>query len=124
MSARRGAALRGAIGALATTALLGACSQHTDDPTGPGGGEIAAEVVLGATTFTPRSVTVPRGSAVRFRNSTGIHTVTPQGHSQWVEWVTTTVGQTFDVTFNTAGTYAYYCDPHRSLGMDGTVVVQ
>ncbi|MFC6787572.1 plastocyanin/azurin family copper-binding protein [Halobaculum halobium] len=32
-------------------------------------------------------------------------------------------GFSFEVTFETTGTYEYYCDPHRSLGMVGTVEV-
>jgi len=32
-------------------------------------------------------------------------------------------GETFEHTFESEGTYKYYCDPHRSLGMLGAVVV-
>ncbi|QCC46454.1 halocyanin domain-containing protein [Halobellus limi] len=32
-------------------------------------------------------------------------------------------GETFEYTFESEGTYKYYCDPHRSLGMLGAVVV-
>lgn len=30
----------------------------------------------------------------------------------------------FEYTFDTAGTTLYYCDPHRSAGMKGTVIVE
>lgn len=30
---------------------------------------------------------------------------------------------TFEYTFETAGTVAYYCDPHKSMGMKGAVIV-
>jgi LPXTG-motif cell wall-anchored protein len=33
-------------------------------------------------------------------------------------------GATFSHTFNTAGSFAYFCTFHSSLGMVGTVVVQ
>ena len=32
-------------------------------------------------------------------------------------------GFSFEVTFETTGTYEYYCEPHQSLGMVGTVEV-
>jgi plastocyanin len=35
-----------------------------------------------------------------------------------------TEGETFSVTFDTPGTYRYYCIPHRSEGMTGTVIVK
>ena len=28
-------------------------------------------------------------------------------------------GETFEVTFTQAGTFPYYCDPHRTFGMTG-----
>jgi plastocyanin len=33
-------------------------------------------------------------------------------------------GDTFDVTFEQPGTYEYYCIPHESAGMKGTIVVE
>jgi plastocyanin len=33
-------------------------------------------------------------------------------------------GDSFEVTFQTAGTYEYFCIPHESDGMTGTVVVE
>jgi plastocyanin len=33
-------------------------------------------------------------------------------------------GETYEVTFTTAGTYSYYCAPHRGAGMTGKIVVQ
>jgi len=32
-------------------------------------------------------------------------------------------GMTFEVTFNAAGTFSYFCSLHRDLGMTGTIVV-
>ncbi|GGN24498.1 plastocyanin/azurin family copper-binding protein [Halarchaeum nitratireducens] len=32
-------------------------------------------------------------------------------------------GYTYSYTFETAGTYKYYCEPHLSLGMKGVTVV-
>lgn len=33
-------------------------------------------------------------------------------------------GETFEYTFDEAGTYLYYCQPHRSLNQKGAVIVE
>ena len=33
-------------------------------------------------------------------------------------------GESWEETFDTAGTYDYYCEPHRGAGMVGKVVVE
>jgi plastocyanin len=33
-------------------------------------------------------------------------------------------GATFERTFDSAGTYEYYCNPHKALGMKGAIVVE
>ena len=33
-------------------------------------------------------------------------------------------GETWEETFTAAGTYDYYCEPHRGAGMVGKVIVQ
>ncbi len=33
-------------------------------------------------------------------------------------------GNTYSFTFTTAGSYPYFCRPHASLGMTGTITVQ
>ena len=33
-------------------------------------------------------------------------------------------GHTFEHTFDAAGTYKYYCNPHKAMGMKGVVVVE
>ncbi|HJT73608.1 MAG TPA: plastocyanin/azurin family copper-binding protein [Chitinophaga sp.] len=33
-------------------------------------------------------------------------------------------GETFLYVFRKAGTFPYYCQPHRSMGMKGTVIVK
>ena len=53
-----------------------------------------------------------------------LHTVTPDGHTEWARWETTSTGQSFEHTFNTPGTYDYYCEPHRGMGMTGSITVQ
>ncbi len=52
-----------------------------------------------------------------------LHTVTPQGHTEWSAANLSSNGSTFVHTFDTPGTYAYYCQPHLGQGMTGTVTV-
>ena len=76
-------------------------------------------------TFSQSSLTIAAGTAVRWVNSGAmLHTVTPDGHSEWSAASLGTTGDRFTHTFNTPGTYAYYCEPHQGQGMTGTIVVQ
>lgn len=76
---------------------------------------------LGAS-FSPNSVTVARGTRVRWTNNSGtLHTVTPDGHAEW-NGTSLNGGATFEHIFNTAGTFQYLCTLH--VGMTGVVRVQ
>ena len=77
-----------------------------------------------ALTFSQPNVTISAGTAVRWVN-TGVmlHTVTPDGHSEWTAANLATTGASFQHTFNTPGTYDYYCEPHVGSGMTGTITV-
>lgn len=75
-------------------------------------------------TFSQADLTISAGTTVRWINTGSmLHTVTPDGHSEWTAANLTTNGSTFKHTFATPGTYDYYCDPHRTNGMVGTVTV-
>jgi plastocyanin len=114
----RGRFLRLTAGAL----VLGACSEH-QDVTDPGDGEVT-EIFVRDNVFFPAQVTIARGETIRWRTQTAtFHTVTPDGHAAFAERQFNANNATFDVTFNTAGTFPYYCAPHRTIGMTGTIVV-
>jgi plastocyanin len=75
-------------------------------------------------TFSRPNVTISAGTAVRWVNTGAmLHTVTPDGHSEWTAANLATTGASFTHTFNTPGTYEYYCDPHVGSGMTGTITV-
>ncbi len=105
--------------------LMG-CSQHQDltappevDP------NLVVEIELMNFQFSRPELRIALGTTVRWRNTTStFHTVTPDEHSVWTEWQTAGGGQTFEVRFDEVGTYPYYCLPHRSLGMTGTIIVE
>lgn len=75
--------------------------------------------------FTPADLTIAPNTLVRWVNTTGTrHTVTPDGHDEWVDTDLPDMGATFEHVFRTEGSFPYYCTPHRSLGMVGSVTVQ
>ena len=87
--------------------------------------------------FEPAQMTVPVGSTVVWTNRGTIqHTVTddqskaankadaglPAGAQAW-DSGNIDPGKTFERTFTMPGTYKYFCIPHESAGMLGTVIV-
>lgn len=75
--------------------------------------------------FDPATLTVRAGRTVVWVSETSVlHTVTPDGHSQWTRRTTSAPGEVLRVTFGSAGAFPYYCEPHRSSGMTGQVTVQ
>lgn len=75
--------------------------------------------------FDPIGLHVEPGSTVTFENASGTHNSVaysdriPDGASEWQ----TPLGETAEHTFETPGTYDYYCQPHQSFGMVGRIVV-
>ncbi len=77
-------------------------------------------------TFSPSTVTISSGTSVRWVNVTPgsvLHTVTPDGHTEWTTANLSSEGATFIHTFDTPGTYTYFCEPHVGDGMTGTITV-
>jgi plastocyanin len=91
---------------------------------------IAQEVSVVDNEFQPANVTISASDVVRWTvDGSNTHTVTSG------EAGATDAGALFDsgniadgatycVQFDAAGTYDYYCIPHASIGMVGTVEVQ
>jgi len=76
-------------------------------------------------TFTPKVVHVAPGATVLWTNSSPLgHTVTADDDSFDSDNVEP--GATFSMTFDSPGTYQYYCAPHGSAGLHGmaaTIIV-
>lgn len=88
------------------------------------GGEFTL-IGLSGTSFSIPDVTISVGETIRWENQDGnLHTVTPDGHSEWSSVQLDATGESFEHTFDAAGTYNYYCNPHRSQGMTGVIRVQ
>jgi len=81
--------------------------------------------------FAPSSLTITQGDTVNWNWVGGLHNVTsgscpasvctPDGKFN-SGGATATLGNNFSFTFNTPGTYPYFCVIHRA-GMQGTITV-
>lgn len=82
-------------------------------------------VRLSGTSFEPSNLTIKAGRTVVWVNTQSIaHTVTPDGHTAWQRTETSAPGEVLRVTMNSTGSFDYYCEPHRSQGMTGRIVVE
>lgn len=84
-------------------------------------------VVMGSNYFDPVGLRVEPGTTVRFEIADGSHSATaypdriPEDAAAFDSGVIS--DGAFEHTFETPGTYDYYCTPHRSMGMVGRIVV-
>ncbi len=107
-----------------------------------GGGGGAADTVQMLTEgdqyyFDPIGLFVEPGSTVEWVIESGAHSSTayaesvdaaettriPDGAEPWDSGILSEQGASFEHTFETTGTYDYFCTPHKSLGMVGRLVV-
>jgi len=96
----------------------------TPMPPAPG---TTAGVSLVNVMYNPKSITVHAGTAIKWTNNDSgiLHTVTsgtPGAPSGMFDSGNLNSGQTFQFTFSSAGTFAYYCRIHGAA-MTGTVTV-
>jgi len=87
----------------------------------------------GLLAFVPAKTQICKGDTVKWiNNKGGPHNVVfdedaiPSGVSQEkisMDEQLGDEGDTFSMSFDTAGEYAYYCEPHRGAGMNGMLVV-
>jgi len=80
-------------------------------------------------TFSPASLTISVGDTVQWVWTAGTHTVTsgtggadPDAGALFDSPLTTDA-PLFEYVFTTAGTVPYFCRPHETFGMTGTIVV-
>jgi plastocyanin len=125
---------------LSLAALLVACGGGGND-----GGASGPEVqMVQGQRFDPGTITVNVGDAVTWTNdSSEAHTVTEVGNKmfdnnyfasgsfpseedarEYFPEGLIEPGETYEFTFEKAGTYQYFCIPHEGSGMKGTIVVK
>ncbi len=85
--------------------------------------------------YKPHIVWIEPGGTVTWRLESGSHDAVayhpnndkplrmPEAADPWQTELLTEAGATGEHTFETEGVYNYYCTPHESLGMVGTVIV-
>ena len=103
---------------------------ETDDETpAASAGATSGSVAVNGHSFDPPEVHIKAGEAVKWTWVAGSHNVvsgaacTPDG--KFTSGSSTVgPGSTFAHTFDKAGTYQYYCDPHCGIGMVGKVIVE
>ena len=97
---------------------------------GPGGGPAPVGIQLrsdGGNRFEPANVTISVGTTVTWTWVGGIHDVTPDGIPAFTgSGQPVSAPHTFAQTFNTPGTYLYFCTVHGTptSGMRGTIEVR
>jgi plastocyanin len=86
-------------------------------------------VTQSSVTFVPNTLTVVEGDTVEWVHTGGTHTVTngtgaidPSAGSLFDASLNSAT-PTFQYVFTSAGMYPYFCRPHESLGMTGTITV-
>jgi len=112
-------------------------AEATATPSGSGGATVEMLTEGEEYYFDPIGLAVEPGTTVTFENVSGGHSATaydesndsasvnriPEGASAFDSGILSEEGATFEHTFETAGTYDYFCIPHKSLGMVGRIVV-
>ncbi len=104
------------------------CSDD-DDPANPGGGgPFNGTVRVLASSFSPSSATIKVNDTVTWEFSGGPHTVTqgtsPGNPPSPLFNSGSQSSGTFTFTFDTPGTYQYFCEFHFGMGMTGTITVE
>ena len=89
----------------------------------------AAEIQMGSggmLVFEPCELTVAVGESVTFvNNELPPHNVIFADHDELSHGdLAFTAGESFDVTFEQPGDYAFQCDPHAGAGMKGVIHVK
>ena len=88
--------------------------------------EVKLGTDAGMLAFEPSTVTISAGDSVKFvNNKLAPHNAVFDGHEELSHAdLAFSPGESWTETFDTAGTYDYYCEPHRGAGMVGKVIVQ
>lgn len=86
---------------------------------------VGAEGNNGPYAFAPPAITIGTGTTVTWgwTGEGGSHDVVAQDGTFESE-LSAKKGHTFERTFDSSGTYKYFCEPHKSMGMKGVVVVE
>lgn len=89
-------------------------------------GTVQVQMGAGGLSFSPKEVTIKAGDTVKWVNGMlSPHNVVVEDHPELShKALAFSPSESFEATFDTAGTYTYYCEPHRGAGMNGKVIVE
>ena len=114
----------------AATSGLGAAQE---DGSGDGGGSETATVTVGpggSLVYSPGTdspLQIAPGTTVEFVWESNNHNIVVDAQPEGAGWEghepLENTGFTYEHTFETLGTYEYYCQPHQTAGMVGTIEV-
>ena len=97
---------------------------------GGGGGGGSQTITLVDYAFEPgtdQPAYVSPGTTVEFVWETNTHNIVVDSQPEGADWnghePVENAGFTYTHTFETTGEYAFHCQPHLNLGMEGTIVV-
>jgi len=106
---------------------LGSGLVATAGVSGTVSGQATPTVSIGNNYFDPVGLAIEPGTTVRFEIDAGSHSATAYEDripSDATPFDSGTIFEgAFEHTFDTSGTYDYYCIPHQSMGMTGRIVV-
>lgn len=116
-----------------TATRTGTATEPATGTTSSGSGDVAEVVTVGdgGFRFDPDRFEIAVGETVVWVWRSSNHNVVPNEIPAGSDWDGTAGGpaETYDtghelrVTFETPGTYTYYCAPHRDVGMRGSFTV-
>tara|TARA_B100000900_G_C20580836_1_gene717473 strand:- start:1580 stop:1930 length:351 start_codon:yes stop_codon:yes gene_type:complete len=88
--------------------------------------EVKLGTDAGMLAFEPSTINISEGDTVKFiNNKLAPHNAVFDGHEEYSHAdLAFAPGESWEETFTSAGTYEFYCEPHRGAGMVGKVVVQ
>jgi plastocyanin len=121
-------------GFLRTTAGTAAVAGATGAGAGTAAGQSTTEVIVGPggnLVYEPATVNIAPGDTVHFVWESDNHNIVVESQPEGANWEGTeggandlyNTGHEYEFTFETEGTYSYFCQPHRTAGMVGEVVV-
>jgi halocyanin-like protein len=88
---------------------------------------VGADGNNGSYAYEAPAVRVSPGTTVTFEWESDTHNVVVQDQPEGADWsgheAIEDTGFSFESTFETTGVYTYFCQPHKSLGMKGAIVV-
>jgi plastocyanin len=99
------------------------------DTSGDTASALTVTVAAGGSRFSPSTLNIKVGQTVTWVWAAGGHSVTSGDPTSCTKdgkfdsTVQATAGATFTHTFDSAGTFPYFCVPHCDVGMTGTIVV-